>query len=223
MVVAAGNSSADACDFTPAHVPELLTVGASNSTDTRQSLSNFGGCVDLFAPVYDVLGTSAATATVTGVVALHLQLNPQATPAWLESKILSTATAGILSNIGTDSPNLLLYSDPPLLSVSIVGPNAITSTGTQIWTANGANGAGPYDYTWYRKTDYSWPRGQSTCHYETDWELAGTGATYSEFVRMTDLDFRLRVDVLSADSLRSETASTIFFVTVGDGSQPCPM
>lgn len=122
--VAAGNSSADACGFSPARVSQALTVGATTSTDARSSFSNFGTCLDLFAPGSNITsawytsdtatntisGTSMATPHVAGAAALYLQGNPSATPATVGSAIVNNATIGVVGNPGAGSPNRLLYT-----------------------------------------------------------------------------------------------------------------
>lgn len=61
VVVAAGNSSADACQYSPSRAPSALTIGATDRTDLRASYSNFGSCVDMYAP-----GTSITSAWISG-------------------------------------------------------------------------------------------------------------------------------------------------------------
>lgn len=223
VVVAAGNGGDDlvgddACGFSPAHVTELITVAASSLTDVRHNYSNWGSCVDLFAPVFPGGGTSTATAMVTGAAALYLQAHQTASPSSVASALVSNATQYLLSGIGQGSPNRLLYTDPPVLSVTISGPSSVPASGNKTWTANAVNGEGPYTYAWYRKTDHWWPRGAATCHYETDLELVSTGPSYSSYVSLGDFDFRLIVYVMSA----GEQASASRAVLVGNG-QECPM
>jgi aqualysin 1 len=126
MAVAAGNSTADACNYSPASEPSAITVGATTSTDVRSSYSNYGACVDIFAPgssitsawytsstaTNTISGTSMASPHVAGAAALaaEAQKNQNATPAGITSYLLSSATTGVLSSVGSGSPNLLLYS-----------------------------------------------------------------------------------------------------------------
>ena len=122
-VVAAGNENANACNSSPAREPQAITVGAINSNDQRAWFSNYGACLDIFAPGVNILsawhtsdtansvisGTSMASPHVVGVAALFLQSSPFASPATSASNIISAATNGIVSGPGIGSPNLLLY------------------------------------------------------------------------------------------------------------------
>ncbi len=124
-VVAAGNSSQDACVSSPSRVPSAITVGATDRTDTRPSWSNFGKCLDVFAPgvsitsawkdsntaVNTISGTSMATPHVAGVVALKLQGTPDATPAQIAVELIDKSTKDVALNVGNNSPNRLLFTD----------------------------------------------------------------------------------------------------------------
>ncbi|TQV77160.1 S8 family peptidase [Aliikangiella marina] len=122
--VAAGNDNANACNYSPARVSNAITVGSTTSSDSRSSFSNFGSCVDVFAPgssitaawytsnsaTNTISGTSMASPHVAGVAALYLAANPSASPAQVKNAIESTASTGKISSVGSGSPNLLLYS-----------------------------------------------------------------------------------------------------------------
>jgi aqualysin 1 len=122
--VAAGNNSADACNYSPSSATAALTVGSMWNGDAMSSFSNFGSCVDLLAPgeairsawfmddtsSFVMGGTSMATPHVAGVAALYLSVYPAATPAQVASAIVGGATANMLSGIPAGTPNLLLYS-----------------------------------------------------------------------------------------------------------------
>lgn len=122
-VIAAGNGNQNACFVSPARVTEALVVGATDTQDRRAYFSNFGECVDIFAPgvgitsagiaddysIRGMSGTSMASPHVAGVAALYLEANPTASPAEVNQAITQAATAGIVGDpMGT--PNLLLYA-----------------------------------------------------------------------------------------------------------------
>jgi subtilisin family serine protease len=124
IVVAAGNSNANACNSSPARAANAITVGSTTSTDARSSFSNFGTCLDLFAPGSSILsswytsntatatlsGTSMASPHVAGVAALYKQANPSASATTVRNAIVNNATTGVVTNPGSGSPNRLLYS-----------------------------------------------------------------------------------------------------------------
>ena len=123
FVVAAGNSNVDACTASPARAPSAITVGATTSTDARASYSNFGTCVDIFAPgssitsawyksntqTNTISGTSMASPHVAGVAALYLQ-GGNASPATVTNALINGATTGKVTSAGTGSPNRLLFT-----------------------------------------------------------------------------------------------------------------
>lgn len=123
VVVAAGNSGADACNYSPARVPNAITVGATTSSDSRASYSNFGSCVDVFAPGSSITsawytsntatavlsGTSMASPHVAGIAAVALAVNGAQSPSQVVGLITSSATSGVVASPGTGSPNLLAY------------------------------------------------------------------------------------------------------------------
>jgi aqualysin 1 len=119
--VAAGNSTQDACVFSPARVEEALTVGATDTTDARASFSNFGPCLDVFAPGVAITsafytsstatkswsGTSMAAPHVAGVAALYLEDHPTAASAEVADSVMSYATKGVVQNAWSTAANLV--------------------------------------------------------------------------------------------------------------------
>jgi subtilisin family serine protease len=126
--IAAGNGNSSgvaqkACNYSPARVPEAMTVSATDSNDTKASWANYGSCVDWFAPGVSITsswytsdtatntisGTSMATPHTAGVAALYLQSNPSATPQQVRDALYNNATTAAVTSAGSGSPNRLLF------------------------------------------------------------------------------------------------------------------
>jgi len=149
FVVAAGNSTANACQSSPAGEPLAITVGATTSADARSSFSNYGSCVDVFAPGSSITsawytsttasntisGTSMASPHVAGVVALGLEIAPNSSVAQISEWVTSTATQGVISDAGSGSPNLLVYSRLSSAPPVAAAPTTTTTTSTSSTTS----------------------------------------------------------------------------------------
>jgi subtilisin family serine protease len=192
--IAAGNSNANACNSSPARVASANTVGATTSTDARSSFSNFGSCVDLFAPgssitsawhtsntaTNTISGTSMASPHVAGVLALYLQTNPTASAATATQALLTATTPSKVTNAGSGSPNRLLYSlfggtppgdtTPP--TTSITSPaNGATLSGTVTVSANAADNVGVTRVELY--VDGAFTGSDTSSPYGIAWNTAG--------------------------------------------------
>jgi subtilisin family serine protease len=142
--VAAGNSGRDACNYSPASTPNALTVGATTRQDAQAYYSNWGTCVDLYAPGDSITsawntsdnasaikrGTSMAAPHVAGAAALYLEGHPLDSPARVASALSAAATQAQITQIGTGSPNLLVFTgDPATAQPSPIGGGGGGSTG----------------------------------------------------------------------------------------------
>jgi len=149
--LAAGNSNANACNSSPARTPNAITVGATTSSDARASYSNYGTCLDVFAPGSNITsawstsntatntisGTSMASPHVAGAAAVYLEGNPGATPAQVASALSGAATTGKVTSPGSGSPNRLLYSAPPGgggASRAFCGPTSLAASRPSRWS-----------------------------------------------------------------------------------------
>jgi subtilisin family serine protease len=123
VAVAAGNSNADACNYSPAGASGMMTVAASTSTDAKAGYSNWGSCVNLYAPgssitsawhnnasaTKTISGTSMASPHVAGVAALYKAVHGDASQASVTSWLVNNASASKISgNVGS-TPNRLLF------------------------------------------------------------------------------------------------------------------
>ncbi|CAL3970975.1 hypothetical protein PZA11_007354 [Diplocarpon coronariae] len=133
FAVAAGNDNADSCKYSPAAAEQAITVGASALDDSRAYFSNYGKCNDIFAPGLSILstwigspyatntisGTSMASPHIAGLLAYYLSLQPasdseyavaEMTPKKLKENIINIATEGVLSDVPSDTTNLLAWN-----------------------------------------------------------------------------------------------------------------
>ncbi|MEV5473699.1 S8 family peptidase [Streptomyces sp. NPDC052207] len=125
--VAAGNEGLPAGLYSPARVPQAITVGAGDRKDTRAVFSNWGSGLDLFAPGVAITSDSSASDTATatlsgtsmaaphaaGAAALYLAKHPKATPAQVSRALVQQAVRGRVKNAGTGSPDRLLHVANP--------------------------------------------------------------------------------------------------------------
>ena len=163
VAVAAGNSNQDACYTSPAREPQAVTVAASTSSDARASFSNFGRCVDLFAPgqgirsawpsdvhpntpTHSISGTSMASPHVAGAAAVLWGQDPTATVTAVIDDLVNSFSPDKITNPGTSTPNRLLFL-PPGDGTAPTAPTDVTAT------LDDQSGAGLVMVTWTAPAD----------------------------------------------------------------------
>ncbi|MBC8088572.1 MAG: S8 family serine peptidase [Phycisphaerae bacterium] len=162
--IAAGNSSTNACNESPGRTPLAITVAASSSSDTRASFSNFGPCVDIFAPGVSITaaglssdvalatmsGTSMASPHVAGVAALYLSMNPTSTPAQVTAGLLAAARSGKVQDLrGSADLLLALPAAVPVNAAPVA--NFTVSCTVMVCSMNGTSSTddnGVTSYAW---------------------------------------------------------------------------
>jgi serine protease len=218
--VAAGNDNANACNYSPARAAAAFTVGSTTNTDARSSFSNFGTCLDIFAPgssitsawytsstaTNTISGTSMASPHVAGVGAIYLANNPTATPSAVGTALINNSTPNKVTGAQTGSPNRLLYSrfgggapvdNPPTANFTFSCNGLVCSF----------NGSGSTDDNGI--SSYSWTFGDGT---------TGTGATPSKTYAAAGT-FSV---VLTVRDTANQTGTRTQSVTVtSSGGAPC--
>lgn len=170
--IAAGNGNIfgfaqDACNYSPARVGPAMTIGASTKNDAKTSWSNYGNCVDWFAPgeniksawkdsdvaTNTISGTSMATPHTAGVAALYLETNPSATPQQVRDGVYAATTKGAVTSSSTANNHLLYtppagFGPPPPPPPAPAAPSGLTATTFDqqridlVWTDNSLNETG---------------------------------------------------------------------------------
>lgn len=220
MVVAAGNDNVNACNGSPNRVAEALTVGATTREDRRSSFSNYGACVDLFAPGSDITsawyqsdtqtaslnGTSMAAPHAAGAAALYLAANPSASPSAVNLALVNDAVTGVIGNAGSQSPNRLLQITQQDGSGIDRLPTAAFSADCQ-GTVCSLDASGSTDDV----AVAAW-----------DWTLGdGNVASGEQISHDYGVEGEFTITLTVTDTA-NQTGSTEQTVTVGSETSPCP-
>ena len=220
MVVAAGNDNVNACNGSPNRVAEALTVGATTREDRRSSFSNYGACVDLFAPGSDITsawyqsdtqtaslnGTSMAAPHAAGAAALYLAANPSASPSAVNLALVNDAVTGVIGNAGSQSPNRLLQITQQDGSGIDRLPTAAFSADCQ-GTVCSLDASGSTDDVAVAAWDWTLGDGNVASGEQISHDYGAEG------------EFTI---TLTVTDTANQTGSTEQTVTVGSETSPCP-
>jgi serine protease len=222
VAVAAGNDNANACNTSPAAEPAVLTVGATTSTDARASFSNYGTCLDLFAPGNSIVaanyanntgstsmsGTSMASPHVAGALALARGGNGSLSSAQAQSALVADTTPNVVGNPGTGSPNKLLYvansGSPPPADAAPTAAFTFSCTGLAC-SFDGSSSTDDHGIA-----AYGWTFGDST---------SGTGATVDHSYAAAGT-YGVTLTVTDTAG-QGDTETRSVTVTTGGSTAPC--
>ena len=221
--VAAGNESTDACGSSPARAPSAITVGATTSSDVRSWFSNFGACLDIFAPGSSITstwptggtatlsGTSMATPHVAGAVAAYWSQSENATKSssQIATDILDLASVDKVVDPGTGSTNKFLYLPPSIGSVPGV-PSSVSVTevgGTLEVSWSAPSNVGTIPVTSYSAMSVD---GSASCSSSGGLSCRATGMTPGSY------QFRVRATNEFGSSDFSSPSPTVTFVGAGN-------
>lgn len=217
VVTSAGNNNADACSYSPKRVASIISVGNTDSSDTRAPDSNWGACVQVFAPGVEIVsawygsdtdtrtltGTSMSSPMVAGIAALYLQSDPTASVSRVRDAVINSATEGRVTDV-QGSANRLAYALPVYFVATVDGPSSITAAGTYTWEAFPQGGDGSYTYQWTLAN-----------HATGITETLGTGKTQSLTLAPGSGDFTIQAAVFSAGQ---RTNGSEFVANAGSGT-----
>jgi subtilisin family serine protease len=230
--VAAGNGNvagrqADACNYSPARVPNAMTISATNSSDQKPSWANYGTCVDWFAPgvtitsawytsntaTNTISGTSMATPHTAGVAALYLEANPGHSPLQVRDAIYAATTKGVVSSSSTAN-NHLLYSgfvggtpgdSPPTVAITSPAEGA-TLSGATMLVASASDDVGVTQVAFYH----------GSTHIGTDTSSSGGWSVTWNTTTLADGPYMLTAR--ATDTAGQTTTSASVGVTVANSS-----
>ena len=223
VVKAAGNQGVDAFNDRGNRADLSIVVGATQEDGSRRigggADSNFGSVLDVFAPGSSTQtagnlsndgwafsgGTSGAAAYVSGVAALILQQLPYADPFLVQYIITESATAGVVANAGTGSPNRLIYSLHTYLGMS--GPDVVVSDGNPYWDAQWSSSGVGGNGGW---TAFTWEAQINGGAWQT---VATSTPTYTRRIFVNDqYVMNLRLTAVSTGTGETKTKSLTVYV-----------